>query len=234
VRGQIIWIISLLTVYWVLMTFVPVPGFGPGRLDVEGNFAHYVDRIVLGTHNYHATKTWDPEGIVSTIPAIATVLFGIMAGHILRLKQTLAERTTWLFLAGNLLLAAGLIFNMWMPINKKLWSDSFTLFMAGLDFVMFAIVTWVADGLGHKRALKPFIVMGMNAIAVYMSAELIDITLSAIHLDSGISLRRAIYQNVFEGLASPNNASLMYALTYVLLMFCIAWFLYRKRWFLKA
>src|ERR1700712_5328598 len=85
VRGQILWIIGLLASYWLLMAFVPVPGFGAGRLDIEGNFAHYIDRIVLGAHNYHSTKTWDPEGIVSTLPAIATALFGILCGQLLKL-----------------------------------------------------------------------------------------------------------------------------------------------------
>src|SRR5208283_3288299 len=106
-----------------------------GRLDVEGNFAHYVDRVVLGSHNYEFPKTWDPEGIVSTLPAIATTLFGVLAGRLLRLRRSLPERMTWLFLAGNLLLAAGAICSYWLPINKKLWTDSFCLFMAGLDFV---------------------------------------------------------------------------------------------------
>ena len=91
-RGQILWIIGLLTTYWLLITLVPVPGFGPGRLDVEGNFAHYIDSIVLGGHNYHSTRTWDPEGVVSTLPAIATSLLGVVAAHILRSQRTLAER----------------------------------------------------------------------------------------------------------------------------------------------
>src|SRR5437762_3090997 len=81
---------------WCLMTLVPVPGYGPGNLSVEGNLAHYVDRIVLGSHNYAATKTWDPEGVVSTLPSIATALFGILCGHILRLRRTLPEKTTYL------------------------------------------------------------------------------------------------------------------------------------------
>ena len=85
VRGQIIWIVGLFAVYWLLMAFANVPGWGPGNLSEEGNFAHYIDSIVLGQHNYHNTKTWDPEGIVSTLPAIGTALLGVMAGHILRL-----------------------------------------------------------------------------------------------------------------------------------------------------
>ena len=87
-RGQIIWIASLLTSYWLIMMLIPVPGYGAGHLDVERNLAHYVDWIVLGAHNYASTKTWDPEGIISTLPAIATALFGIMAGHILRLARS--------------------------------------------------------------------------------------------------------------------------------------------------
>ncbi|HTP89646.1 MAG TPA: DUF5009 domain-containing protein [Bryobacteraceae bacterium] len=229
IRGQLIWIGGLLAGYWMLMTLVPVPGYGPGQLgDVDGNLAHYVDRIVLGSHNYVWTKTWDPEGIVSTIPAIATALLGIMAGHILRLKRTLAERTTWLFLAGSLLLTAGLICDIWLPINKKLWTSSFALFMAGLDFQVFAIFLWLMDGMGWKRPAKPLVILGMNAIAVYMASELLDQVLWATHL------RGWIFTHVFAPLASPINASLLFALAYVLLMYAIAYVMYRRGWFLRV
>jgi predicted acyltransferase len=227
-RGQIAWIIALMAVYWMLMTLVPVPGYGPGRLDVEGNFAHYVDQMLLGAHNYRWTKTWDPEGVVSTIPAIATVLFGILAGHVLRLEKPLSERTTWMFIAGNLLIAAGLISNTWLPINKKLWSDSFSLFMAGLDFVMFAIFAWLVDGMGYKRIVRPFVIMGMNAIAVYMASELLDEVFGA------TGLHQWLYRNLFAPIASPMNASLLYALAYTGLMFLIAYGLYRRKWFLRV
>lgn len=232
-RGQLIWIVSLLAAYWMLMTLIPVPGYGPGRLDVEGNFAHYIDRIVLGSHNYRWTETWDPEGIVSTLPAIATALLGIMAGHILRLERTLAERTTWLFVAGNLLMASGLIVNAWLPINKKLWTDSFTLFMAGLDFVMFATLLWVIDGRGYKRFAKPAVIMGMNAITLYMTSEILDEVLGAIHLSSGITLHEWLY-GLLTSFASPINASLLFAICYVLLMYLIGYGMYRKRWFLRV
>ncbi len=237
IRGQIIWIVSLLASYWLLMTLVPVPGCGAGHLDVDCNLAHYVDRMVLGRHNYHSTGTWDPEGIVSTIPAIATALFGIMAGHILRMKRDLAERTTWMFFAGSLLLAAGLICDIWMPINKKLWTSSFALFMAGLDFILLAISIWWIDGMGRQRVVKPLVVMGMNAIAVYMASELLDIALGSIHVQSGgsnISLHTWLYQNVFAPIASPANASLLYSLAYVGLMFLLAYGMYRRRWFVRV
>jgi predicted acyltransferase len=235
VRTQLFWIAGLLIGYWMLMMLVPVPGFGAGDLNVQGNFAHYVDSIVLGRHNYASTRTWDPEGIISTLPSIATVLFGIMAGHVLRLKRPLSERVVWLFLAGSCLLAAGLICNIWLPINKKLWTSSFSLFMAGLDFTVFAGFLWLVDGCGWKRAVRPFIVMGMNAIAVYMVAELFDELISNVHGGGagGPSIRHWIFQTAFVPIASPPIAALLYALAYTALMYGFAYFLYRKRWFLR-
>src|SRR5258708_30081476 len=154
VRGQIVWIVSLLAGYWLLMALVPVPGCDAGRLDVEGNLAHYIDRIVLGAHNYAQTKTWDPEGIVSTLPAIATVLFGMMAGHILRLERRLSRRTAWLLALGGILIAAGLICNTWLPINKKLWTSPFALFMAGIEFAIFLSMLWGGVVPAHGSLFK--------------------------------------------------------------------------------
>jgi predicted acyltransferase len=214
--------------YWLLMAFVPVPGFGAGRLDVEGNFAHYIDRIVLGAHNYHNTKTWDPEGIVSTLPAIATALFGVVCGDLLKMKATLGARVTRMLMAGALLIVAGEICNIWLPINKKLWTSSFSLFMAGLDFVLLGVLLWIVDGLGHKRAVKPLVMMGLNPITIYMISEWLDEAL-------GISgLHHRIYQSVFAPLASPINASLLWALAYTGLMFLVAWVMYRRGWIVRV
>jgi predicted acyltransferase len=228
VRGQIIWIVSLLGGYWLLMKLVPVPGYGAGDLAVGHNLSNYIDQVVLGRHNYAGTKAWDPEGIVSTLPSIATALFGIMAGHILLLRRELAERTTWLFVCGNILIALGLIANIWLPINKKLWTSSFSLFMAGLDFVVFAICLWLVDGRGYKRAVKPLVIMGMNAITVYMISELLDEALSAMHW------REPLYRAVFVPLASPMNASLLYAISYTLVLWLIAFGMYRRGWFWRV
>ena len=229
IRGQILWIAGLLASYWMLMTLVPVPGYGAGRLDVEGNLAHYVDRIVLGAHNYAETKTWDPEGIVSTLPSIATALFGVMAGHILRLRSDLAVRTAWLFVTGNLLLAAALTADVWMPINKKLWTSSFSMFMAGLDFVIFAIFVWVIDELGWRRAARPLVVLGMNAIAVYMASEMIEAVLWT------YGWRAPLYRAVFAPLPmSPYNTSLAFALALLALMFALAYLLHRRGWFVRV
>ena len=231
IRAQIVWIVSLLTAYWLIMTLIPVPRYGAGYLDVERNLAHYVDSIVLGHHNYAHTKTWDPEGVISTLPAIATALFGIMAGHILRLKRELSERTTWLFFIGSLLLGLGLICDIWLPINKKLWTSSFAIFMAGLDFILFAIFIWLIDGLGYKRVAKPLVIMGLNAIAVYMASELLDEILGLVRVTGGVSLHTWLYDHLFAPLASPANASLLFAVAYTLLMYLVAYGMYRRKWF---
>jgi len=224
IRGQLIWMVSLLASYWLIMTLIPVPGYGAGRLDLDGNLAHYVDRIILGHHNYSG-NTWDPEGIVSTLPAIATALLGIMAGHIVRLKRVLSERVTWLFLAGNILIALGLICDIWLPINKKLWTDSFTIFMAGLDFVLLAGFLWIIDHLGYQKLVKPFVIMGMNAITLYMisefGAEILDMT------EHG-----RIYK-LFLTMASPINASLLFSVAFVLSIYLIGYLMYRRGWFLR-
>jgi predicted acyltransferase len=235
-RGQIVWIVALLVSYWLIMMLVPVPGYGAGDLAVGHNIANYVDGVVLGAHNYANTKNWDPEGLISTLPAIATALLGIVAGYILKLKRDLAERTTWLYLTGSILIALGLICDIWLPINKKLWTSSFTLFMAGMDFVIFAGFVWLIDGRGYRRYARPLAIMGMNAIAVYMASELVEEALSLIHVGGpgSPSVHEWIYQTIFAPLASPLNASLAYAICYVLLMYAIAYGMYRKRWFLKA
>ncbi len=236
VRAQIVWIVSLLAGYWLIMLLIPTPGYGAGRLDLEGNISHYVDRIVLGAHNYSGTKTWDPEGIISTLPAIATALFGIMAGHVLRLKKSLPERTTIMFLAGNALMALGLICDIWLPINKKLWTSSFSLFMAGLDFVLLAGIVYLVDGRGYKRVVQPAVIMGMNAISIYMLSELLAIGLGSIHWRTGATttnLQTWLYKTCFAPLASPYNASLLWAVVFTLLMYAAAYAMYKKKWFIR-
>lgn len=231
-RGQICWLIGFLASYWVLMTLVPAPGYGPGRLDVAGNLAHYVDRVVLGAHNYGPTRDWDPEGIVSTLPAIATALFGVLAGRLLRLRRPLADRTTWMFFCGALLLAAGAICDHWLPINKKLWTDSFCLFMAGLDFTVFAMFVWTVDGLGWRKPFRPAVILGMNAIAVYLvsefGAELLDL-----HLGGKMSIQQHLYRALFVPIASPANASLLYGLAFTAAMYAVAYLLHRRGWYLR-
>ena len=225
-RGQALWIVGLLAAYWALMFFVPVPGYGAGHLDLKRNLAHFVDRAVFGPHNYKEGD-WDPEGLVSTLPAIATTLLGILAGHILRLQRNLSERTTWLFLSGAVLTAAGVMLDHWMPINKKLWSDSFVLFMAGLDFTLFAAFAWLVDGLNFRKWTIPFTIVGMNAIAIYLFSEVLSLVLDITGAHDWVS------DHVFNQLALPRNASLLFALCFVSVTWVFGWALYKRGWFWK-
>ena len=227
VRAQIIWIVSLFGAYWLMMAFVNVPGYGPGNLSVEGNFAHYVDRIVLGAHNYVNTKTWDPEGIVSTLPAIGSALLGLMAGHILRLPLPLAVRRHRLLLIGVFLVALGEIWNLVLPINKKLWTDSFATLMAGLDFAVLAIFIWVVDEKGFSKWVKPFVITGMNAITVYLASEFLAEFLDA------YGFHGSLYNRFFAPFMAPMNASLAWGLSFVLVMYLLAWVLYKRRLFVR-
>lgn len=244
-RGQAIAIIILLTGYWLLMALMPVPGWGHGLLTEHGNFSEYIDTMVLSGHTWKETKTYDPEGVVSTIPAVATVLFGILAGHLLRSRQTPPEKTAWLFVAGNLLLLAGLIMNHWLPINKKLWTSTYAVFMAGMASNIFAICYWLVDVKGCKKWARPFAVYGMNAITVFVLTGLLGRITTLVHAGSAngrpVLLKtwlfehiKSVFESVAGPLATPKNSSLLYALMYVALMYGVALFMYRRKWFLRV
>jgi predicted acyltransferase len=152
----------------------------------------------------------------------------LLAGHLIRKPLTLSERTTWLFLIGNALIVSGLICDAWMPINKKLWTTSFALFMAGLDYAALAACLWVIDGQGSRRWASPLVIFGMNAIAMYMLSELGEVLLTL------TGWRMAIHDACFASWLSPNNASLAYSLTYTALLFAAAYLMYRKNWFVRV
>ena len=254
IRGQVIWIAALLAGYWVLMIVGPLLGCGTGGLEQHGNFCEYIDNLVLsgkiiGMHVWRGGKTWDPEGVFSTVPAIATCLFGIMTGHLLRSKLTPETRTAWLCVAGNLLLFAGAVMDTWLPINKKIWTSSYAVFMAGMAMNCFAVCYWQVDVQGWRKWAKPFAIYGMNAITVFMLAGLLGRILPAIKLTSAagkrIGLQSYLYDHLcapfaspdtapfFGFLASPKNASLMWALMYVTALYLVAYVMYRRKWFLK-
>ncbi len=236
-RGQIAAIVSLLGVYWVLMKTIPVPGYGAGVLEKQGNFAQWIDSIFLSGHMWSATKTWDPEGIVSTLPSIATVLFGILCGHLLRSALPAAEKAVWMFSAGVSLIFTGLVMNWWLPINKSIWTSSFAVFMAGIAFTVFALCYWLIDGCGRVRWSKPFAIYGMNAITVYVLSGVLARTLAHIRWTGAdgrpVQLNTWLYTDFFSLFASPVNASLLFAISNVLLLYAAAYFMWRKRWFVR-
>ena len=232
-RGRIVACVALLGLYWVLMTMVHVPGCGAGSFTVDCNFEKWVDGMFLSGHMYSQTKTWDPEGIVSTLPAIVNVLLGIFAGDILRRGRTPAERASWLFFAGAGLTFAGLMLSTWMPINKSLWTAPYALFTSGLAYTVFACCYWLVDVLQWQRFTKPFIVYGLNALAMFVLSGIIARLLSVIRVGDQ-TLRSIIWRNMFEPLAAAPEASLAFALANVAVCWLVAWWMYRRNWILRA
>jgi predicted acyltransferase len=233
-RGQAISIAVLLAGYWLAMTLVAVPGIGAGSLDKGANLAQYVDRVVLGRHMWSETRTWDPEGLLSTLPAIATTLFGALAGRLLLATRTPAAKTAWMFLSGSALVAAGLLMNVWLPINKNLWTSSYAVFTAGVASLVFACCYWLVDVKGHRRWTRPFAIYGMNALAAYVLAGALEVLPDALPVGGATSLHQFLYRRLFAPVASPPNASLLWALCCVLLVYAAAYGLYRRKWFLKV
>ncbi len=243
IRGQIAAILTLLIGYWLLMAFGPVPGVGHGVMTLHGNFSEYVDKQIFGHHVWREMAPGDPEGSISTLPAIASVLFGIMAGHILRSRKTPSEQTAWLFVLGNILLFVGALMDWWLPINKKLWTSSYSVFMAGMATNIFAVCYWLVDIQGRRKLVKPLAVYGMNAITVFVLTGLLGRLTTFIKFQyegKTIMLKTYLYEHLKAGfeaiggpLATPKNSSLVYALCWVLLMYGVCYVMYRKKWFLR-
>lgn len=241
IRGRIVIGVLLLLGYWVLMRFVPVPGYGmPGRdvafLHPDGNLAAYLDRLLMSGHLYEGTR--DPEGLLSTLPAIATALAGIFTGEWLRTANRPKKKALVMFLFGAAGLLLGKLWNPWFPINKKLWTSSYVLFSAGFALVILAICYWVNDVKQRRGAwTKPFLIFGMNAITAYVIAWLMEVAEAAITVHAGgkeISLQELITRRLFASISNPAMASLIFALSFVIVSFLPVWWMYRKRVFLKV
>jgi predicted acyltransferase len=232
VRAQIAITIALLLVYWLLVKLIPAPGFAAGDLTKEGSLPSFVDRLVFGKHVWAQAKVYDPEGLLSTIPAIATALIGVLTGHWLRTEKSRVEKVAGMFVVGAVLVAIGWGWNAFFPINKALWTSSYVLFTGGLALQFLALCYWLIDIKGYRRWAKPFVIFGMNAIALYVVAALMSDLLGLIKV-GGDSLGGWIYEHIFTSWLSPVNASLAFAIAFVLVCLFLMWLLYRKRIFLK-
>src|SRR5262249_25682711 len=174
-RAQIAAAIAILVGYWALLTLVPVPGFGRGVLTPQGNLASYLDRLVLGRHLL--ARTHDPEGLLSTLPAIATALCGVFAGTWLK-ERRVRNRTAWLWTAGGAATAAGLLWDRVFPINKNLWTGSFVLLSGGLAAQALALCHWLVDTLRVGASSRPFTAYGRNPLAAYFLSVGFDAVLT--------------------------------------------------------
>jgi predicted acyltransferase len=236
--------IAALAAYWILLRFVPVPGYGvPSHdipmLDRDANLTAWLDRqIFYASHLYERTR--DPEGLLSTIPALATAFLGLLTGIWLRTLRPLKARATGIAIAGFSGVLLGSLWNLSFPINKKLWTSSYVLFAGGLSLLLLALCLLVVDlrdktptRSGHSRFLSPFLVFGTNAIAAYVFSELLQSTLSSIHPHSGINLQQLLYRSITHVVPNQPFASLLYSLAFVAVCWIPIWMLYRRSIFIK-
>jgi predicted acyltransferase len=222
VRWQIIWLLAILLGYWAAMMLIPVPGYGAGSITPEGNLSAYIDRLLLPGKLHR--MVYDPEGLLSTVPAIASAMLGIFAGEWLRKNDvTQNKKTGYLLLGGAVLLLLGLVWSIFFPVNKNIWSSSYVVVTAGLSTLLLAIFYYVIDVLQIKKWCMPFVWMGCNAILIYMVAH-------------GLINFEATSHFLFGGFFNMLPATWYDALLWTgvaLLQFALLYFLYRKKIFLK-
>ena len=245
-RQQLYWIVGLLAFYSAVMLWVPVPGFGAGVLEPGKDAGAWLDRLLLDGHLWVQSKTWDPEGVLSTIPAIASQLFGVLAGRWLLSRFSRIEQTVWMLLAGLLLLwLASILDVILMPINKSLWTPSYCLLTTGWALVVFSAFYWLLDVNPHApvreaaaRWCKPFVIYGMNALFIFAVSGLIAKMFGFIKFaqadGKSVSLGRLLYEPIAALPVGAVNTSLVYALLFNLSMFGLAWIMWRNKWFVKV
>ena len=238
-RPRMVLALSLLAGYWLAMVLVPVPGYGTGDLSPDGNLAAWVDQRVLGQHTWRkAPGPGDPEGILSTVPAIASALAGLLAGDWLRSPRSPREKLTGLLVSGVIATAAGLALAPWFPINKNLWTSTYVLFTSGLALLLLAAIYVLVDVQQRDGWARPFTIFGTNAIAAFFGstllAKILLITKWTQPNGETISLQAWLYRHSFGAWLPDYVASLAWALTYLLLWLGLMTVLYRRRIFLKV
>lgn len=236
-------LVGILLGYWALMTLVVVPDRGvPGwqLLDQpDAVLSAWVDRMVFGAnHLWITAKTWDPEGLLSTLPAVGTMMLGQFVGRWISQPKPIAGRLNGLFAAGAALMMVGSMWHWIFPINKTLWTSSYVVFTAGMAMVALATCMWVIDVQGWKRWTKFFVIYGTNPMIAFLGSGLmarLTVTLWKVPTADGPeSVSWVFYQAVYAPILEPRVASLSYAVTFVLFWFVILWALWRKQIFLKV
>lgn len=240
VKTQAAICVALLFIYWALMALVPVPGIGPANLDKSTNLAAWLDNTLLGGHLWKQTKVWDPEGVLSTLPAISTALLGVLLGHFLRLSWSRGKQALTMLLAGGLGIGLGLLWHQVFPINKGLWTSSYVVYTGGLAIVFFAVCFWVVDVQKWGRWwTTPPLVYGTNSITVFFLSGLMARLLGLFQVagcdGAAVSLKTWLYEGWYTPLfIDPVNASLAWAISYVVLWLGLMWILYAKKIFIKV
>ncbi len=235
-RGLAVITGSLLVFYFIMLKFVPVPGHGAGILARDGNWVQFIDMHLMRGHLQ--TPNFEGKGVLSTLPAIANTLIGVMVGMHLRSARSALEKIAQFFLIGNVMMFLGLFWSIWFPINQNLWSSSLVLFMCGMATVILAGCYYVADVRKVTWWTKPFVILGVNSLAVYNGTWIFMSVLDKIkvHPADGtvISVWHLIYYRGFASWAGPVPASLPFGFSNVLLFLALLTWMYKKRIFLKA
>ncbi|WP_256011015.1 acyltransferase family protein [Desertivirga xinjiangensis] len=238
-RAQGAILVFLLVLYWILMSFVPVPGTGYANLEPETNLGAWLDRLIITEpHLWKHSRTWDPEGLLGTLPAIATGLSGVLTGTWLR-RTDLDDkkRVSLMFVAGLGSCVAGLLWDLHFPINKALWTSSYVLFSSGLAIMFLAFFYWLIDIKNMKAGIVPLLAYGVNAITAFFMSGLMAKMMGAIKVDMSdgteTSLKGWIYKSFFTPYFSDYNASLAFALVFVLFWLAILWWMYAKKIIIK-
>ena len=240
-RGQAWAAAGLLVGYWALMTLVPVPGYGAGDLGKAGSLAAYIDRTLLGSaHLWQQAKVYDPEGLLSTLPAIATTLLGVLAGGWVAAGRSPKAVAAGLAVAGLAAAVLGAGWGLWFPINKALWTSSYALFTAGLAAVTLSGCYWLVEARGFRRWAWPFAWFGVNALALFFLSTLAAKVLLLVRVGpEATRLHAWLFERLFVTWAASLNASLAsvslaWALAYVLIWWGAMWLMFRLGLRLRA
>lgn len=245
-RGVALWAVLLMAVYTLMQLCLPVPDADGivhvGLLEPGKDAGAWADRLLLDGHLWKQAKVWDPEGLLSTLPAVSSQLLGVLAGYVLASNKQPADKAMTWVLWGLAALWLGQVLDAWlMPINKSLWTPSFVFTMVGWGSIVFAAFYWLLDAMPQPlarerwaRALHPLVVFGMNALFLFALSGLVAKMLYTIKLGDGRSLGRTLYQPIVDLGLAPRNASLLHAVAFVLVMYAVAWVMYRKHWFVKV
>lgn len=245
-RAQLAVIAGVLALYSVLMLYVPVPGIGAGVLEPGQDFGAWVDRTLLGNHLWMQSKTWDPEGIVSTLPALCSQLFGVLAGRWLASSVSRTLQVAGLIVAGIACVAIGMFLDIiLMPINKSLWTPSYCFLMTGLACLAFSAFYWTLDVSPSSRVrtlaarwTHPFVIYGMNALFIFAFSGFVAKMLGYVKFaqpDGSLhTLGQVLYAPIAALPIGAVNTSLLHAVLFDACMFLVAWGMWRKRWFVKV
>ena len=230
-KTQVYISIAVLLLYWIIMAYVPIPGIGYPDLSVpEKNWAHYIDALYLPGVLWQ--KTWDPEGILSTLPSIITGVIGMLFGYIITIKKNINDKLILIFVFGFILLFIGDSFRWLFPINKNIWSTSYTLLMGGISSLTLGFSIYLIDVLKYSKGLNFAQVFGVNSIFSYALAGVLTIIFYSKDL-LGFSLSQNFVSKWSEIGMDPKLGSFIYAILYVIIKWIPTYYLYKRKIFIK-